>query len=245
MAQPFYVSPEQLMKDKADYARKGIARGKSVIAMEYADGIVFIAENPSATLHKISEIYDKIAFAGVGKFNEFEQLRIGGIRLVDVKGYSYSREDVTAKGLANAYSQTLGNIFTSELKPYECEVLVAAVGSEPGSNELFHILYDGSVTDRSGWVAMGGQSEALGAYLKEKYPKKQPKLDAAVKLGLAGLVSVEAKEVPPSALEIAVLDRTRGRRKFRRLQNSELPKVPPPPAAPAEAPKENGKNPPA
>src|ERR687896_170359 len=155
MAMPFYVSPEQLMRDKADYARKGIARGKSVIALEYQDGILFMAENTSATLYKISEIYDRIAFAGVGKFNEFEQLRIGGIRLVDVKGYSYSREDVTAKGLAYAYSQSLGTIFMSELKPYECEVLVGAVGEETSANELFHILYDGSVTDRTGWVAMG------------------------------------------------------------------------------------------
>ncbi|HVF53283.1 MAG TPA: proteasome subunit alpha [Actinomycetota bacterium] len=222
MPQPFYVSPEQLMKDKADYARKGIARGKSVIVLEYQDGILFIAENPSATLHKISEIYDRIAFAGVGKFNEFEQLRIGGIRLVDVKGYSYSREDVTAKGLANAYSQTLGNIFTSELKPYECEVLVAAVGEEHRKNELFHILYDGSVTDRSGWVAMGGQAEALGAYLEEKFPKKPATLAAALKLGRDAVKSVEARDVPPEVLEVAILDRTRARRKFKRLTAKEL-----------------------
>ena len=162
MPLPFYVSPEQRMKDNADYARKGIARGKSVLSIEYSDGILFIAENPSATLHKISEIYDRIAFAGVGRFNEYEQLRIGGIRIVDVKGYSYSREDVSAKALANAYSQTLGTIFTSEVKPYECEVLVAAVGDRPDENELFHILFDGSVSDRRGWVAMGGQSDALG-----------------------------------------------------------------------------------
>ncbi|HWC14458.1 MAG TPA: proteasome subunit alpha [Actinomycetota bacterium] len=225
MAMPYYVSPEQMMKDKADYARKGIARGKSVIVFEYSDGIVFIAENPSATLHKISEIYDRIAFAGVGKFNEFEQLRIGGIRLVDMKGYSYSREDVTAKGLANAYSQTLGNIFTGELKPYECEVLVAAVGETPETNELFHILFDGSVTDRTGWVAMGGQSDALGTHLKEKYPAKTPDLKAAVKLALDALKSVEGKDVPPGALEVAVLDRTRNRRKFRRLSESELAKL--------------------
>src|SRR5918999_1145228 len=171
MPMPYYVSPEQLMKDKADYARKCIARGKSVIVLEYTDGILLIAENTSATLHKISEIYDRIAFAGVGKFNEFEQLRIGGIRLVDVKGYSYSREDVTAKGLANAYSQTLGNIFTAELKPYECEILVASVGDDPSANEMFHILFDGSVTDRNGWVAMGGQAEALNAYLDQHYGK--------------------------------------------------------------------------
>ena len=225
MAMPYYVSPEQLMKDKADYARKGIARGKSIIVMEYTDGIVFFAENPSATLHKISEIYDRIAFAGVGKFNEFEQLRIGGIRLVDVKGYQYSREDVTAKSLANAYSQSLGNIFTSEVKPYECEILVAAVGDRTETNELFHILYDGSVTDRQGWVAMGGQSEALGTYLKDKYPPKIPDLSAASKLAHDALKSVEGREMPPENLEAAVLDRTRPRRKFRRLRNDELSKL--------------------
>ena len=222
MPTPYYVSPEQLMKDKADYARKGIARGKSVMAFEYKDGILFIAENPSATLHKISEIYDRMAFAGVGRFNEFEQLRIGGIRLVDVKGYSYSREDVTAKGLANAYSQSLGNIFTAEVKPYECEILVAAVGDRTETNELFHILYDGSVTDRQGWVAMGGQAEALGTYLGDKYPKKEPDLKAGLKLGHDALVSVEGREPTPDGLEVAVLDRTRARRKFRRLTNEEL-----------------------
>ena len=223
MPMPYYVSPEQLMKDKADYARKGIARGKSVMAFEYSDGILFIAENPSATLHKISEIYDRMAFAGVGRFNEFEQLRIGGIRLVDVKGYSYSREDVTAKGLANAYSQSLGNIFTAEVKPYECEILVAAVGDRTETNELFHILYDGSVTDRQGWVAMGGQAEALGTYLKDKYPtKKEPDLQAGLKLGHDALVSGEGREPTPAGLEVAVLDRTRSRRKFRRLTNEEL-----------------------
>ncbi len=222
MAMPFYVSPEQLMKDKADYARKGIARGKSVLVLEYTDGILFLAENPSVTLHKISEMYDRIAFAGVGKFNEYEQLRIGGIRLLDVKGYSYSREDVSAKALANAYSQSLGAIFTSEIKPYECEVLVASVGDDPATNEIFHILFDGSVTDRSGWVAMGGQAEALGNYLGERYPKKLPNLDAALKLGRDALVSVEGREIPLATIEAAVLDRNRGRRKFRRLTESEL-----------------------
>ena len=223
MPVPYYVSPEQLMRDKADYARKGIARGRSVIVLEYSDGILFIAENPSATLHKISEIYDRIAFAGVGKFNEFEQLRIGGIRIVDVKGYSYSREDVTAKGLANAYSQTLGNIFTAELKPYECEILVASVGDAPEENELFHILYDGSVTDRQGWVAMGGQSETLGAYLEEKLPPKALDMTAALKLGRDALGSVrEDDTTSPQQLEVAVLDRTRTRRKFKRLSDSEV-----------------------
>ena len=221
MAMPFYVSPEQLMKDKADYARKGIARGKSVIALEYMDGILFVAENPSATLYKVSEIYDRIALAGVGKFNEFEQLRIGGIRLVDVKGYSYSREDVTAKGLANAYSQTLGNIFTSELKPYECEILVGAVGETEDTNELFHILYDGSVTDREGWVAMGGQSEELGAYLKDRY-ENAAGLAEGFRLGREALGSVEGKEIASGDLEVAVLDRTRPRRKFRRLKDPDI-----------------------
>jgi proteasome alpha subunit len=226
MPMPYYVSPEQLMRDKADYARKGIGRGRSVVALEYADGILFMAENVSATLYKISEIYDRIAFAGVGKFNEFEQLRIGGIRLVDVKGYSYSREDVTAKGLANAYSQTLGNIFTSEVKPYECEVLVGAVGEKTSDNELFHILYDGSVTDRTGWVAMGGAADRLGSMLEQRYPDAYPNdlpdLGAAVSLGHHALASAEERELVAEGLEVAVLDRSRARRKFRRLSTDEV-----------------------
>lgn len=222
MAMPYYVSPEQLMKDKGDYARKGIARGKSVIALEYADGIFFMAENPSATLHKISEIYDRIAFAGVGKFNEFEQLRIGGIRLVDVKGYSYSREDVTAKALANAYSQSLGTIFTEAPKPYEVEILVASVGETPDQNEMFHILFDGSVSDREAWVAMGGQAEALGNYLQQHYPGSPPDLRKATALGREALQSVEGRDIPADNLEVAVLDRTRARRKFRRILDGEI-----------------------
>jgi proteasome alpha subunit len=225
MPMPYYVSPEQLMKDKADYARKGIARGKSVLALEYEDGVLFVAENPSATLHKISEIYDRIAFAGVGKFNEFEQLRIGGIRLVDVKGYSYSREDVTAKALANAYSQSLGTIFTSEVKPYECEILVAAIGERTEDTELFHILFDGSVSDRTGWVAMGGQSGALDSYFEEHYPKgypsEVPDFASALVLGQDALGRVEERDISESTLEVAVLDRKRPRRKFRRLSVEE------------------------
>ena len=226
MPMPYYVSPEQLMKDKADYARKGIGRGKSVLILEFSDGILFIAENTSATLHKISEIYDRIAFAGVGKFNEFEQLRIGGIRISDLKGYSYSRHDVTAKALANAYSQTLGNIFTSEVKPYECEILVAAVGETTGRNEIFHILYDGSVTDRERWVAMGGQAETIEAHLKENYPENYPddipSFSDGLQLGVAALRAAGERELTPGTLEAAVLDRNRTRRKFRRLTEQEL-----------------------
>src|SRR5438552_9668040 len=150
-----YVPPEQLIKDRSDYARKGIARGKSVVAVEYADGILFLAENPSVTLHKVSEIYDRIAFAGVGKYSEFEDLRIAGIRLADLRGYSYGREDVTAKTLANAYSQALSAIFTQQMKPYEVEILVAQVGERPADNELYHVLCAGSVTDAHGSVGSG------------------------------------------------------------------------------------------
>src|SRR5438128_7133852 len=164
-----YVSPDQLMKDRSEYAHKGIARGRSVVGMEYVDGLLFIAENPSATLHKISEIYDRIAFAGVGKYSEFEDLRIAGIRLADLRGYSYGREDVTAKTLANAYSQALSNIFTTQMKPYEVEILVAQVGERPADSSLFHILFDGSVADEERFVAMGGKSDDLSDRLKDSY----------------------------------------------------------------------------
>jgi proteasome alpha subunit len=218
---PFYVSPEQFMKDKSDYARKGISRGKSVIALDYVDGVVMVAENPSATLHKISEIYDRVAFAGVGKFNEFETLRMHGIRQADVRGYSYSREDVSARALANAYSQVLGQIFTAELKPYEVEILVAQVNGEGQRNELYHILYDGSLADEEGFVAMGGQAEVLNAHLKERFAEGLSLKDA-VRLGVGALTAGEKREIVPANLEVAVLDRKRPRRTFRRISEPGL-----------------------
>ncbi|HET6770043.1 MAG TPA: proteasome subunit alpha [Actinomycetota bacterium] len=220
MPMPFYVAPEQMMKDRHDYARKGIARGKPVVAMEYADGILFVADNPSATLHKISELYDRIAFAGVGKYSEFENLRIAGVRMADLRGYSYGREDVTAKAVANAYSQVLSNIFTQEMKPYEVELLVAQVGERQEENELFHILYDGSVSDEEGVLAMGGESETLSTTLKETY-REGLDLAEAVRLSTAPMTSEAGLD--PERVEAAVLDRTRkGRRKFRRLADEEI-----------------------
>jgi proteasome alpha subunit len=219
-----YVPPEQLMKDRSEYARKGIARGRSVVALEYADGILFLAENPSATLHKISEIYDRIAFAGVGKYSEFEDLRISGVRLADLRGYAYGREDVTAKTLANAYSQALSTIFTTQMKPYEVEILVGQVGDSPGDNELFHILFDGSVADEPGCVAMGGRSDDLTSHLRAAF-REGLELADAVRLGAQSLVAVEEKPVEVPNLEVSVLDRNRGRRKFRRLTDEELGEI--------------------
>jgi proteasome alpha subunit len=215
---PYYVSPEQIMKDKAEYARKGISRGKAIVAIEYRDGVLLVAENPSTLLHKVSEIYDRIAFAGVGKYNEFENLRVAGVRLADVKGYSYSRGDVSAKSLANAYSQALGNIFTQDIKPFEVEVLVVEVGdgNNGTKNEIYHILYDGTIEDEKNYAAMGGQSDEIRRYLKDNY---QETLDfaAAVKLGVRALMVTQNKTLTERDLEVAVLDRGKERRKFRRI----------------------------
>ncbi len=166
MTMPFYVSPEQIIKDKADYARKGIARGRSVVVMQYDGGILFVAENPSRALHKISEIYDRIAFAAVGKYNEFENLRVAGVRYADLRGFSYDRADVTSRGLANAYAQTLGTVFTEAQKPYEVEIIVAEVGPDQASDQLYRLTFDGSVGDEHGFVAMGGASEAISGQLQ-------------------------------------------------------------------------------
>jgi proteasome alpha subunit len=222
MPLPYYVSPEQMMKDKAEYARKGIARGRSIVALEYQDGILLVAENPSTLLHKISEIYDRIAFAGVGKYNEFENLRIAGVRHADLRGYSYHREDVTAKALANAYSQALGNIFTEGLKPFEVEVLVVEVADGTnGKNEMYHVLYDGSIEDERNYAAMGGQAEEIRRFLKDHYREGTP-LAEAVRLGIRALTVTQNKTLTERDLEVAVLDQKRERRKFRRVANGEL-----------------------
>jgi proteasome alpha subunit len=217
-----YVSPDQLMKDRSEYAHKGIARGRSVIGLEYADGLLFIAENPSATLHKISEIYDRIAFAGVGKYSEFEDLRISGIRLADLRGYSYGREDVKARDLANAYSQALSTIFTQQMKPYEVEILVGEVNGEIAGTSIYHVLFDGSVTDEHGFVAIGGHADDLTENLKEKYGPGWD-LAAAVKNATDVLGSPESRTIEHDHIEAGVLERSQPRRrKFRRLTDDEV-----------------------
>jgi proteasome alpha subunit len=217
-----YVPPEQLIKDRSDYARKGISRGKSVVALEYADGILLLAENPSATLHKISEIYDRIAFAGVGKYSEFEDLRISCVRLADLRGYSYGREDVKAKDIANGYSQALSGIFTQQMKPYEVEILVGEVDGEASGTAIYHILFDGSVTDEHGFVAIGGHAEELTETLKTRYAEGWD-LATAVKTAVEVIGSPESRTIAAEAIEAGVLDRTRQqRRKFRRLDDSEV-----------------------
>jgi proteasome alpha subunit len=238
MTMPFYVSPEQLMKDRADFARKGIARGRSVAVVQYADGVLFVSENPSQALHKVSEIYDRIAFAAVGRYNEFENLRIAGVRLADMRGYAYDRRDVTGRGLANAYAQTLGTIFSSGgEKPYEVEIFVAEVGDRPEDDQVFRLTFDGQVADEHDYAVMGGAADSVTAYLKERY---QPGLsrEDAIKLAVGALGHSESGDRTISArdLEVAVLDRTRALdRKFRRIGAPELirllgdqPSTPPP-----------------
>ena len=221
---PFYVSPEQAMKDKADYARKNIARGRDGVVIQYADGILFVAPNPSRALHKISEIYDRIAFAAVGRYNEYEILRKAGVRYADMTGFQYDRQDVTARGLANWYAQTLGSIFTDSPKPFEVEIVVAEVGLSAADDQIYRITFDGSVNDEHGYVAVGGRADRIGTVLKEHYSDGLS-LPAALATAIAGLAAPangDRPEVVPSQLEVAVLDRTREHRTFRRITGSRL-----------------------
>ena len=220
MTMPFYVAPEQVMKDRADYARKGIARGRSLVAVCYDDGILICAENSSRTLHKVSEIYDRIAFAGVGKYNEFDSLRTAGVRLADIRGYTYSREDVDARSLANAYAQTVGQVFTHEMKPLEVEILVAEVGVEPGGDQLFHILYDGAVVDEERMSVLGGDADAIAERLHAGVSETMD-LAAALRAAVGALAGPD-RTLAANELEVAVLARSNGRRAFRRIERDEL-----------------------
>ena len=227
MTQQFYVSPDQLMKDRADFARKGIARGRSVVVISGADGIALVAENPSPSLHKIGEIYDKIAFAAVGKYNEFESLRQAGVRYADVRGYSYDREDVTARGLASVYAQSLGAVFTAEQKPFEVELAVVEVASRQDEDHLYRLTFDGSIADEKGFIVMGGQAEQVSAAVEAGW-QRELDLAGSVRLAMRGLVTdKDASALPSSALEVAVLHRESEtalgtRRAFRRLGDAEI-----------------------
>lgn len=224
MATPFYVAPEQMMKDRAEYAQKGIARGRALVAVTWRDGVLFAGENPSRTLYKTSEIYDRIGFAAVGKYNEFESLRVAGIRLADVKGYQYARQDVAAKSLANAYSQSLGAMFMGGDKPYEVELLIAEVGDDDGDAgiDMFHIRYDGSIVDEHRHVAIGGEEEALSAALAERWEPDMA-LSEALRAAHGALTSIGDRDgIPAEDLEVSGLDRTRQRRRFFRLAEAEV-----------------------
>ncbi|MDW3218404.1 MAG: proteasome subunit alpha [Acidimicrobiales bacterium] len=221
MNMPFYVAPEQVMKDRADYARKGIARGRSLIAFRFDEGIAICAENTSSTLRKVSEIYDRIAFAGVGKYNEFDQLRIAGVRHADLKGYSFSREDVDARSLANQYAQSLGQVFTHEMKPMEVEILVAEIGEDESGagDQLFHILYDGTVMDEDMSVVLGGETDTISGRLGAF--DTPPALADGIRQAVSALAG-EDRTLTAADLEVAVLQRGIGRRAFRRLGDDEL-----------------------
>jgi proteasome alpha subunit len=236
----FYTPTDQIMRDRSEYARKGVSRGRSVVVLTYEGGVLFVAENPSTALHKVSEIYDRIGFAAVGRYNEYENLRSAGVRMADLRGYSYDRRDVTARALANAYSATLGAIFTEQTKPFEVEICVAEVGATPAQDELYRLTYDGSVGDEPGYVAMGGQPEAIATVLKEGHQEDMA-LKAALNLGVKALASVggeagNPRQMAASQLEVAVLERRRPGRAFRRITGRALEALLEPQPAPAPAP---------
>ncbi|MCL5973967.1 MAG: proteasome subunit alpha [Ferrimicrobium sp.] len=217
---PFYVAPEQMMKDRADYARKGIARGRALVGMVYEVGVLLCAENPSRSLHKVSEIYDRIAFAGVGKYNEFDQLRVAGIRHADTKGFAYARDDVDARSLANLYAQYLGQVFTHEVKPLEVEILVAELGRSGRDAELFHVLYDGTVVDERQFAVIGGDSDSIAERVAQHYSENWG-LREALRASVAALEDGDER-LNPQDLEVAVLEDRGERRTFRRVNGAEL-----------------------
>jgi proteasome alpha subunit len=220
MSMPFYVPPEQAMKDRADFARKGIARGRSLVALAYDDGICITAENPSNTLRKISEIYDRIAFAGVGRYNEFDQLRVAGVRAADIKGYQYSRDDVDARSLANQYAQILGQIFTHEFKPMEVDILVAEVGAHQGEDQMFHVNYDGTITDEKNYSVLGGDADTIAQRLESTW-RDGLTLAEVLQVAVRGLAGPD-RTLSADDLEVGLLARSNGRRAFRRLTDAEL-----------------------
>jgi proteasome alpha subunit len=218
VSMPYYVAPEQVMKDRAEYAQKGIARGRSLVATTYDVGIAMVAENPSRSLHKVSEIYDRIAFGGVGKYNEYDQLRVAGIRHADTKGYAYSREDVDARSLANLYAQYLGNVFTHEMKPLEVEILVAELGES--QNQLYHIAYEGTITDEERFAVLGGDAETITERVGAAWQADWD-LATAVKAATTALAGPD-RTLAAGDLEVAILSRGNGRRTFRRIDEEEL-----------------------
>lgn len=255
MTLPIYASPEQLMRERGELARKGIAKGRSVVVLKYSGGVLFVAENPSATLHKVSEIYTRIGFAAAGRYSEYEAMRRAGIQHVDMWGYSYDSRDVSARHLANVYAQTLGAIFTDQLKPYEVEICVGEVGATPADDQLYRLTYDGSIVDEPQHLVMGGQTDPISTVLKNDY-RADMELADAVQLAIRALSAASTPSTPANAaangeggtvggrLEVAILERSRPGRAFRRIEGAALTALLPAEPAAATPESEGGEEPP-
>jgi proteasome alpha subunit len=221
----FYVAPEQLIKDRAEFAQKGIARGRSIVGAIFDVGVVIVAENPSASLYKISEIYDRIAFAGAGKYNEFDRLREAGIRWADGTGYTYSREDVDARALANYYAQHLGDMFTEGQKPLEVEVLVAQLGNAFRPTKLYRIAYEGTISDETSYAVLGGASETIKARFASLEVGEMPLPLAETLRNAVSALAGPDRVLPVSDLEVGVLQDRGERRTFARLNDEQIARL--------------------
>ena len=170
MPLPYYVSPEQMMKDKAEYARKGIARGRSIVTLEYQRGHPAGGREPLQPPAQGLRDLRPDRLRGVGKYNEFENLRIAGIRHADVKGYSYSRGDVDGQGAGQRLLPGAGQHLHPGHQALRGRGAGGRGGDDNGSkSEIYHILYDGTIEDEKNYAAMGGQAEEIRRFLKDHY----------------------------------------------------------------------------
>ena len=156
----------------------------------------------------------------MGKYNEFDRLREAGIRWADGTGFTYSREDVDARALANYYGQHLGDMFTEGQKPLEVEILVAQLGNKLHPTKLYRIAYEGTITDEPRFVVLGGDAETIKdrfAALDESVHNFADTLKYAVS-ALAG----PDRTVPPGDLEVGILEDRGSRRTFSRLVDARV-----------------------
>jgi len=220
MSGSFYVNPEQLVNDKAQFAQKGIARGKSIVGAIYDNGVLLVGENTSASLNKISEIYDRIAFAGVGKYNEFDRLREGGVRWADNTGYVYSREDVDARALANFYAQHIGDVFSGDFKPLEVEILVAQLGNGVRPTKIYRIAYEGTISDEPHFAVVGGEADEV----KRRFAQGDGAIVDLTKTLKNAVVALAGPDRTLAAedLEVGILEDKGSRRTFERLSDNHV-----------------------
>jgi proteasome alpha subunit len=82
---------------------------------------------------------------------------------------------------------------------------------------MYRISFDGSIIDERTFAVIGGKSEAVQALLQEKGLTQPPELQAALTFCIAALEQIGNQKLSLESLEVAVLDRTRDGRRFRRL----------------------------
>ncbi len=220
---------QQTLRQKADYVLDRLREGSPVVGISAQEGVLLCTVRRSQ--RKIFEIYDRLAFAGLGNPSDLEAVRQLAVDFAHAEGFQRSPQDVSIQRVVGfAVSPALKRHFSDPLRlPLVLCGLFAQVGDASG-DDLFYILnYDGEFSLVKHYAAVAGAAhvaermkEALGDL--KKPPTYEAALEAAIRAWAIGFWesrhgASEKKESSHGELEVVKPPKER---EWRELLSQEL-----------------------